>query len=69
MVHTFHRVKAVGCQLLESLKGLLIEEEYRKCTNSLHIEKTWYKLTTDVFVVFLFWVTILLNHYFHLIFY
>jgi hypothetical protein len=32
MVHTLHRVKALGCQPLESLKGLLIEEEFRKCT-------------------------------------
>ena len=62
MVHTLHRVKAVGCQLLDSLKELLTEEEYKKCTNSFHIEKTWYKLTTDVFVVFFFQITILLNY-------
>jgi hypothetical protein len=59
----------MGCQPLKSLKDWLIEEKYRKCTNSPHIEKIWFKLTTDVFVAFLFWIIILLNHCFHLIFY
>jgi hypothetical protein len=62
IVHTLYRIKAVGCQPLDSLKELLTKEDYRKCANSLHIEKTWYKLTTDVFAAFLFRVTILLNH-------
>jgi hypothetical protein len=34
---------------------------------SPHSEKTWYKLTSDVFVAFFFRVTILFNHYHHLI--
>jgi hypothetical protein len=54
---------------LESLKIWLIQEEYRMCANSLHIGKTWFNLTTDVFVALLFRVIILLNLYFHLISY
>jgi hypothetical protein len=69
MVHTLHRVKPVGCMLLESLKIWLTEEEYKKYANSPYIEKTWFNLTTDVFVVLLFRIIILLNHYFHLISY
>jgi hypothetical protein len=68
MVHILHRVKAVGCQPLESLKDMLTEEEYRKCATSPHIGKTWFKLTTDVFVGFLFWVIFLLHHLICLIF-
>jgi hypothetical protein len=45
------------------------EEEYRRCANSPHIEKTWFNLTTDVFVSLLFRVIILLIHYCHLISY
>jgi hypothetical protein len=69
MVHTLYRVKSVGCMPLESLKIWLTEEEYRRCANSPHIEKTWFNLTYDVFVALLFQVNILLNHYFDLISY
>jgi hypothetical protein len=62
MVHTLHRVKGVGSQPLESLKDMLTKEEFRKCTSSPHIEKTWYKMTSDVFVAFLFRVIFLLSH-------
>jgi hypothetical protein len=58
MVHVLHRVKGVGSQPLESLKDMLTKEEFRKCASSPHIEKTWYKMTSDVFVAFLFWVII-----------
>jgi hypothetical protein len=67
MVYTLHRVKEVGTQPLESLKDILTEEEYKKCASSLHIEKTWYKMTSDVFVAFLFWIIFLLSHFFPLI--
>jgi hypothetical protein len=57
-------VKAVGTQpldnfkgLLDNFKGLLTEEGYRKCANNPHIGKTWFKLTTDVFVAYLFRVS------------
>jgi hypothetical protein len=66
MVHTLYRVKSVGCMPLESLKIWLTKEEYRRCANSPYIEKTWFNLTTDVFVALLFRIIILLNHYFHL---
>jgi hypothetical protein len=52
MVYILHRVKGVGCQPLESLKDMLTEEEFRKCATSPHIQKTWYKMTSDVFVAF-----------------
>jgi hypothetical protein len=67
MVHTLYQVKSVGCMPLESLKIWLTEDEYRRCANSPYIEKTWYKLTTDVFIALLFRVILLLNHDFHLI--
>jgi hypothetical protein len=44
-----------------SLKDMFTAEEYRKCASSPHIEKTWYKMTSDVFVAFLFWVIFLLS--------
>jgi hypothetical protein len=67
MVHTLHRVKGVGSLTLESLKDMLTEEEHKKCTTSPHIEKTWYKMTSDVFVAFLFRVIFLLSHSFPLV--
>ena len=60
MVHTLHRVKGLGSLSLDSLKDLLTEEEYKKCVMSPHIERTWYKMTSDVFVSFLFRVIFLL---------
>jgi hypothetical protein len=39
---------------LESLKIWLTEEEYMRCANSPYIKKTWFNLTTDVFVALLF---------------
>jgi hypothetical protein len=57
----------VGSLTLESLKDMLTEEEHRKCTTSPHIEKTWYKMTSDVFVAFLFRVIFLLSHSFTLV--
>jgi hypothetical protein len=53
-VHTLHRVKAVGSQPLESFKGMLSEEEFRRCENNLQLGKTWFKMTIDVFIAFLF---------------
>jgi hypothetical protein len=67
MVHTLYRVKSVGCMPLESLRIWLTEDEYRRCVNNPYIEKTWYKLTTDVFIALLFRVILLPYHYFHLI--
>ena len=63
MVHTLHRVKGLGSLSLDSLKDLLTEEEYKKCVMSPHIERTWYKMTSDVFVSFLFRVIFLLLHF------
>jgi hypothetical protein len=60
MVHTLHRVKGLGSLSLDSLKDLLTEEEHKKCVMSPHIERTWYKMTSDVFVSFLFRVIFLL---------
>ena len=64
-MHILHRIKAVDCQPLESLKDLLTKEVYEKYTNNLHIGKTWFKLTTNVFVAFLFQVLFLLHHPIH----
>jgi hypothetical protein len=54
MVHALYRVKALGSLPLETLKEMLSEEDYRKCASSPHIAKTWFKMTIDVFIAFLF---------------
>jgi hypothetical protein len=56
MVHTLHQIKATGLQPLESFKDMLTPEEYNKCKSNPMRGKTWYPLTTDVFVSFLFQV-------------
>ena len=63
MVHILYRVKFVRCMPLVSLKIWLTKEEYKRCVNSPYTEKTWYSLTTDVFVALLFRVIFLLTHY------
>jgi hypothetical protein len=57
IVHTLHHVKAFGSQPLESFKEMLTPDEYRKCESNQQLGKTWFNLTTDVFVSFLFWVS------------
>jgi hypothetical protein len=57
IVHTLHRVKAFGSQPLESFKEILTPDEYRKYESNPQLGKTWFNLTTDVFVSFLFRVS------------
>jgi hypothetical protein len=57
IVHTLHRIKAFGSQPLESFKEMLTPDEYRKCESNQQLGKTWFNLTTDVFVSFLFRVS------------
>jgi hypothetical protein len=57
IVHTLHRVKAFGSQSLESFKEMLTLDEYRKCESNQQLGKTWFNLTMDVFVSFLFRVS------------
>ena len=66
MVHILHRVKAMDSQPLESesFRDLLIEMEYQKYALSPHIGKTWFKLTINVVVTFLFWVIFILHYIF-----
>jgi hypothetical protein len=52
----------VGIQPLDSMKELLTVEEHQRCVQSPQLGKTWFKMTTDVFVAFLFQVTFLLLH-------
>jgi hypothetical protein len=54
LVHILHRVKATGLQPLDTLKDLLKDDEYKKCKSSKMLGKTWFDLTIDVFVAFLF---------------
>jgi hypothetical protein len=68
MVHTFHRVKAVGSMPLDSFKDLLTEEEFRKCASNPHLGKAWFQLTSEVFISYLFWVIFILQHLFHSLF-
>jgi hypothetical protein len=57
IVHTLHRVKAFGSQPLESFKEMLTPDEYRKCESNQQLGKTWFNLTMDVFVSFLYRVS------------
>lgn len=57
----------MGTQPLENLKDMLSKEEYIKCTSIPYIEKTWYKMTFDVFVAFFFQIIFLLSYFFRLI--
>jgi hypothetical protein len=47
-------VKAVGSQSLESFKGMFTEEEFRRYEINPQLGKTWFKLTTDIFIAFLY---------------
>ena len=55
-MHTLHQVKAVGSQPLDSFKEMLTKNEFRKYQSNPQLEKTWFKLTMDVFIAILFWV-------------
>ena len=33
---------------------MLSEEDFKRCASSPHISKTWFKMTIDVFIAFLF---------------
>jgi hypothetical protein len=68
MVHTLHRVKAVGSMPLDSFKDLLIEEEFRKCASNPHLGKAWFKLTSEMFISYLFRVIFILQHSIHSLF-
>jgi hypothetical protein len=57
IVHTLHRVKAFGSEPLESFKEMLTPDEYWKCESNQQLGKTWFNLTMDVFVSFLFRVS------------
>ena len=56
MVHTLYYVKAWGALPPKTLKEMLSEEDYSKCASSPHITKTWFKMTINVFIAFLFWI-------------
>jgi hypothetical protein len=47
-------VKVVESQPFESFKGMLIEEEFWRCESNPQLGKTWFKLTTDIFIAFLY---------------
>jgi hypothetical protein len=46
----------VGSQPLDTFKEMLTEEEYRRCQSNPQLGKTWFKMISDVFISFLFWV-------------
>ena len=54
MVHTLHWIKAIGLQPLESFKDMLTTKDYQKYVSYPMHGKTWYPLTTNVFVSFFF---------------
>jgi hypothetical protein len=68
MVHTLHRVKAVGSMPLDSFKDLLTKEEFKKCASNPHLGKAWFKLISEVFIFYLFRVIFILQHSFHFLF-
>jgi hypothetical protein len=61
IVHTLHQVKAFGSQPLDTFKGMLTEDEFRRCESNPQLGKIWFKLTTDIFIAFLFWVKFIIH--------
>jgi hypothetical protein len=49
-----HRVRYFGALELEEFKDLITPEEYVACVNAKKKSSTWYPLTIDVFVSFLY---------------
>jgi hypothetical protein len=47
-------VKAFGSQPIDTFKGMVTEDECRRSESNTQLGKTWFKLTTDVFIAFLF---------------
>jgi hypothetical protein len=60
-VHTLHCVKSVGSQPLETFKDVLTEDEFRRCQSNTQLGKTWFKMTTDVFISYLFRVRFMMH--------
>jgi hypothetical protein len=61
IVHTLHRVKVFGSQPLDTFKGMLTEDKYRRCESNPQLGKTWFKLTTNVFIAFFFRVKFIIQ--------
>jgi hypothetical protein len=57
IVHTLHQVKAFGSEPLESFKEMLTPDEYRKYELFQQLGKSWFNLTSDIFISFLFRVS------------
>jgi len=76
LVQQLHRMSTYGNLELGEFKGLFSDEDYKKCENR-KLPGAWYPLTSNVFIQFLHWVSILylqkiscicvnLNYLFHI---
>jgi hypothetical protein len=62
-----HRIRHFGNLELEDFKDIISKEDYLACLSAKKKHNTWYPLTVDVFVSFLF--KVLFTLYFGLFFF
>lgn len=71
------RIRTFGKMKLEEFKDLISVADYKICENKMDVRPTWYPLTIDVFVKFLYKVLVVLylsfvsrifNHVSHIVF-
>ena len=55
------RIRTFGNLELKDFKPLLMKKEFKACLESKSLQKTWYPVTLDVFISFLFRVGFLSN--------
>ncbi len=60
LVHTLHRIQKYGGYDLEYFKRMLTAEQFKACQNKSI--KTWFPLTRDLLVNFIFNISILKPH-------
>jgi hypothetical protein len=56
-VHKLHRIQQVGALPLNSFKGLISEEDMKNCEKWKKKVPTWYSLTVNTFISFLYRVS------------
>ena len=61
LVHTLHRLQKYGQFPLEYYKPMLTDEQYKTCISKTI--KTWYPLTQDLMVAFIYHVSQLTSQF------
>jgi hypothetical protein len=55
-MHNFFRIQSIGVIPLHQFKDVILEEQYKKCMGK--IKKTWYSLTQEALVDYVYKVQI-----------